>query len=137
MSSEEDERSEKIGKNFELTRRSKLRKIQLLQDQLSRITRELKERQGIHEDLLRRLDEQEEFSQRMLDRIEKYGTSRGDTGERRKELEGRIRDAQRERRREMVRSWRETQDLLREARDINRELTDLKLRLEDLDDYLG
>jgi len=121
---------------LELTRKAKLRKIPLLQDQLSRISDELEERQGIHEDLMHRLEEQEDFSKRMLDRVEKYGSTKGDAEERREELKGRIQNAQQERRREMVRSWRETQDLLREARDINRKLTDMKMRIEDMEDYL-
>ncbi|KXA99905.1 hypothetical protein AKJ41_04710, partial [candidate division MSBL1 archaeon SCGC-AAA259O05] len=92
---------------------------------------------------MQELKNEVDYSERMLDREKKYGSPRGRTGGGRSsgedrraqegEVEGgapeKIDELKKERWREQVRAWRDTQDLMREARKLNRVLSDLSLRL--------
>ncbi|KXA95574.1 hypothetical protein AKJ36_00060 [candidate division MSBL1 archaeon SCGC-AAA259I07] len=138
MPEDEEDHSDENRSLFErpgkYTERGKRRRIKLLREQLEQVKRELRERRRVHEKVNGDLRNEVDYSERMLDRVKKYGSPE-EKDRRKEELRRKIDEFKKERWRERVRAWRDTQDLMREARKLNRALSDLNLRLEDLKDY--
>ncbi|KXB01744.1 hypothetical protein AKJ41_00535, partial [candidate division MSBL1 archaeon SCGC-AAA259O05] len=132
MSEDEEDRGDNDQNVFESseehTERGKRRRIKLLRDQLEQVERELRERRRVHEKVNGDLRNEVDYSETMLDRVKKYGSPEREN-RRKEELRGKIDELKKERWREQVRAWRDTQDLMREARKLNRVLSDLSLRL--------
>ncbi len=114
--------------------KSKGRRIKLLEAQLDDVKEDLKDRVELHKSLEKEFEREKDFKERKLDRVRKFGSSKG-KDKRKRELRNDIENLKKEQWRERVKVWRDSQDLLREARKLNRNLTDLKLRLGDLKDY--